>query len=129
MRRGRVIDIPLVVEIAATAMLLGCGADHRGETQRCVDTDWTVVPDDKCTQPSAGSSGGAPGRPSYGWYYGGTGTRIGDRVQGGGTIPPTSGAVVRPNSGGARMLVAGGGSTRGGFGAHASGVSGATAGA
>ncbi len=122
MRRSRVIDIPLVAQVAATAMLLGCGSDHRVEAQRCVDADWTVVHDDQCAEPGANLPGGAPARGSYGWYYGGTGTRIGDRADGGGTVPPTSGTVVRPNSGGVRTLVGGGVSTRGGFGAHASGA-------
>jgi len=120
MRRSRVIDIPLVTQVAAMAMILGCGSDHRVEAQRCVDADWTVVPDDKCANPGANLPGGAPSHGSYGWYYGGTGTRIGERADGGGTVPPTSGTVVRPNSGGVRVPIGGGVSARGGFGAHGS---------
>lgn len=120
MRRSRTIDIPLVVQVAATAMVLGCGADHRVEA-RCVDKDWTVVSDEKC-EPGASRDGQAPAGSRYGWYYGGTGTRIGDRVGGGTTAPPQSGSVVLPNSGGIRAPVGGGVSARGGFGAHASGT-------
>jgi hypothetical protein len=121
MKRSRVVDIPLVVNVAAVAMLLGCGADHRLEAQRCVTRDWEVVPDANCeAQPV--TPGQAPIGRTYFWYYGGRGTRIGERATGGSTIPPSRGIVTRPNSGGHAMAVHGGVSTRGGFGSHASGV-------
>jgi len=65
--------------------------------------------------------GHAPIGQSYFWYYGGRGTGIGERATGGSTIPPSSGMVTRPNSGGYAIAVHGGVSTRGGFGSHASG--------
>src|SRR5262245_21342810 len=121
MKRSRVVDIPLVVNVAAAAILLGCGADHRLEAQRCVTRDWEVVPDANCeAQPS--TPGHALVGRTYFWYYGGRGTRIGERATGGSTIPPSSGIVTRPNSGGHAIAVHGGVSTRGGFGSHASGV-------
>jgi hypothetical protein len=120
MKRSRAIDIPLVVRVATTAMLLGCGADHRVEAQRCVTRDWEVVPDANCdAQPTA--PGRAPIGHSYFWYYGGRGFGIGERASGGSTVPPTGGVVTRPNSGGGRFSAPGGVSTRGGFGSHASG--------
>lgn len=121
MKRSRVVDIPHVVNVAAAAMLLGCGADHRLEAQRCVTRDWEVVPDANCeAQPT--TPGHAPIGRTYFWYYGGRGTGIGERAGGGSTIPPSSGMVTRPNSGGRTFSVSGGVSTRGGFGSQASGV-------
>jgi hypothetical protein len=136
MRRSRVVDIPLVVRVAAAAMLLGCGADHRAEeAQRCVDRDWNVVPDLRCEELGPGVAGRAPVRDRYYWYYGGRGTGVGDRASGGSTVPPGEGTVVRPNSGGIRAparggvstrggaSVSGGTSTRGGFGSTGHGIS------
>ena len=121
MKRSRVVDIPLVVNVAAAAILLGCGADHRLEAQRCVTRDWEVVPDANCeAQPS--TPGQAPIGRTYFWYYGGRGIGIGERASGGSMIPPSRGMVTRPNSGGHAFAVHGGVSTRGGFGSHASGV-------
>ena len=120
MKRSRVVDIPLVVNVAAAAMLLGCGADHRLEAQRCVTRDWEVVPDANCeAQPT--TPGRAPIGHTYFWYYGGRGVGIGERASGGSMIPPSTGMVTRPNSGGYAIAVHGGVSTRGGFGSHASG--------
>jgi hypothetical protein len=122
MKRSRVVDIPLVVRVAATAILLGCGSDHRLEAQRCVTRDWEVVPDANCeAQPS--TSGRAPIGSSYFWYYGGRGTGIGERASGGSTVPPSAGAVTRPNSGGITVAAPGGVSTRGGFGSTGGGAS------
>jgi hypothetical protein len=122
MRRSRSVDVPLVVRVAAAAVLLGCGADHRLEAQRCVTRDWEVVPDAQCeAQPS--TPGRAPIGSHYFWYYGGRGTSIGERVSGGSTIPPSSGVVTRPNSGGYAIAVPGGVSTRGGFGSSVHGPS------
>jgi hypothetical protein len=121
MRRSRAVDVPLVVRVAAACMLLGCGSDHRLEAQRCVTRDWEVVPDAQCeAQPI--TPGHAPIGNSYFWYYGGRGISIGERVVGGSVIPPASGLVSRPNSGGFAISVPGGASTRGGFGAHAGAV-------
>jgi len=118
MKRSRVVDIPLVVRVAAAAVLLGCGADHRLEAQRCVNRDWEVVPDANCeAQPT--TPGHAPIGHSYFWYYGGRGIGIGERASGGSTIPPSSGVVTRPNSGGFAIAAPGGVSTRGGFGSSA----------
>src|SRR2546425_4572840 len=61
MRRSPTVDVPLVVRVAAAAILLGCGSDHRLEAQRCVTRDWEVVPDAHCEgQPST------PGRAPIG---------------------------------------------------------------
>jgi hypothetical protein len=121
MKRSRAVDIPLVMRVATAAVLLGCGADHRAEAQRCVTRDWEVVPDANCeAQPTA--PGHAPIGHSYFWYYGGRGFGIGERASGGSTIPPTSGVVTRPNSGGGRFSAPGGVSSRGGFGSTAGGA-------
>jgi hypothetical protein len=122
MPRARIIDVPLVVRVAAAAVLLGCGADHRVEAQRCVDRDWTVVPDDRCegTPPPTTTHGSG----GYRWYYGGSGTTIGERAQRGSTVPPSEGVVTRPNSGGGKFIASGGPSARGGFGATSSAHSG-----
>jgi hypothetical protein len=120
MKRSRAVDIPLVMRVAAAAVLLGCGADHRLEAQRCVTRDWEVVPDANCeAQPT--TPGRVPIGSSYFWYYGGRGIGIGERASGGSAIPPSSGVVTRPNSGGYAIAAPGGVSTRGGFGSHASG--------
>jgi hypothetical protein len=118
----RVIRVPLVVQVASTGMLLGCGADHREEAARCVDRDWTVVGDEHCDAQGAPVAGRAPIGSSYFWYYGGRGIYPGQRVEGGSTVPPPNGVVTRPNSGGVRTLVGGGVSTRGGFGSSAGGA-------
>ena len=121
MKRSRAVDIPLVMRVATAAVLLGCGADHRVEAQRCVTRDWEVVPDASCeAQPTA--PGRAPIGHSYFWYYGGRGFGIGERASGGSTIPPTGGVVTRPNSGGGKFFAPGGVSTRGGFGSIAGGA-------
>jgi len=127
MPRPRSIPLGLVAQVAALAMLTGCGDDHRVEAQRCLDiSDWQVVPDDRCEQPQAdprtrtGSAGG--GR--YFWHYGGQGYNVGDRPTGGSPIPSSSFRQVRVNSSASGHL--GGSSVRGGFGssgAHASGAS------
>ena len=127
MRRSRTVDVPLVVRVAATAVLLGCGSDHRLEAQRCVTRDWEVVPDAQCKAPSAGPDRARTGG-SYFWYYGGHGTRLGERATGGSTVPPASGIVTRPNSGGYAIAVPGGVSTRGGFGTSVHGVTTTTGG-
>lgn len=123
-RRTRTIDVPLVVRVAAAAMLLGCGSDHRLEAQRCVTRDWEVVPDAHCEAQGPPVPGRAPIGSHYIWYYGGRGTSLGERVTGGNTVPPANGLVTRPNSGGYAIAVGGGPSTRGGFGssAHGGGV-------
>ena len=123
MRRSLRVDIPLVVRVAAAAMLVGCGTDHRLEAQRCVTRDWEVVPDAQCeSQPPAPPGRLSGGGSSYFWYYGGRGTGIGERVSGGSVVPPASGIVTRPNSGGFTIAAPGGPSTRGGFGATAGGA-------
>src|SRR2546425_10841325 len=115
MRRSPTVDVPLVVRVAAAAILLGCGSDHRLEAQRCVTRDWEVVPDAHCEgQPS--TPGRAPIGSSYVWYYGGQGTRLGERAAGGSVIPPSSGIVTRPNSGGYAIALPRGTPTRGGVG-------------
>ena len=115
MKRSRAVDIPLVMRVATAAVLLGCGADHRVEAQRCVTRDWEVVPDASCeAQPTA--PGRAPIGHSYFWYYGGRGFGVGERASAGSTVPPASGVVTRPNSGGGKFFAPGGVSTRGGFG-------------
>ena len=122
MRRSRTVDVPLVVRVAATAILLGCGSDHRLEAQRCVTRDWEVVPDAQCEAQGQPTPGRAPIGSHYFWYYGGRGTGIGERVTGGSMVPPAGGIVTRPNSGGYAIAVPGGVSTRGGFGTSAHGV-------
>ena len=126
MPRPRSIPLGLVAQVAALAMLTGCGDDHRVvEAQRCLDiSDWMVVPDNRCDQQQTegrtrtGSAGG--GR--YFWHYGGQGYNVGDRPTGGSPVPSSSVRQVRVNSGGHL----GGSSVRGGFGSsgvHASGAS------
>ena len=120
LRHSRVVEIPLVVRVAAAAMLLGCGADHRMEAQRCVGEGWVVVPDERCaegTPPPGNIYGGG-----YRWYYGGAGMRPGERVSGGSVIPPATAQVVRPNSGGVQAFAPGGVSQRGGFGSTGDGT-------
>jgi hypothetical protein len=118
MKRSRAVDIPLVVRVAAAAVLLGCGSDHRLEAQRCVTRDWEVVPDANCEgQPS--TPGRAPVGSNYFWYYGGRGFGVGERASGGSSVPPSGGVVTRPNSGGIAVAAPGGVSTRGGFGGSA----------
>src|SRR2546422_5892697 len=114
MRRSPTVDVPLVVRVAAAAILLGCGSDHRLEAQRCVTRDWEVVPDAHCEgQPS--TPGRAPIGSRYVWYYGGQGTRLGERAAGGSVIPPSNGIVTRPNSGGYTIAAPRGPSPRGRF--------------
>jgi len=110
------------VRVAAAAMLLGCGSDHRLEAQRCVTRDWEVVPDAHCEAQGPSTPGRAPIGSSYLWYYGGRGSSLGERVTGGSTVPPANGLVTRPNSGGYAIAVPGGTSTRGGFGSSVHGV-------
>ena len=116
MRRSLRVDVPLVVRVAAAALLVGCGADHRLEAQRCVTRDWEVVPDAQCESQPPTSGRVSGGGTHYFWYYGGRGTAVGERVSGGSVIPPSSGVVTRPNSGGFAIHAPGGVSTRGGFG-------------
>ena len=121
MRRSRTVDVPLVVRVAATAMLLGCGADHRLEAQRCVSRDWTVVPDAHCEAEPA-TPGRAPIGRNYLWYYGGRGTGLGERATAGSTVPPPGGIVSRLNSGGYAIAMPGSPSARGGFGSTGSAI-------
>jgi hypothetical protein len=119
----RPIPLGLVAQVAALAMLTGCGDDHRVEAQRCLDiADWQVVPDDRCERPS--DSGARVGAGRYFWHYGGRGYNVGDRPTGGSPIPSSTFKQVRVNSPASGHL--GGPSSRGGFGssaAHASGGS------
>ena len=124
MPRARSIPLGLVAQVAAIAMLTGCGDDHRAEAQRCLDiSDWMVVPDDRCEpQPADRGTRTAGGSGRYFWHYGGNGYNVGDRPTGGSPIPNSSLRQVRVNSGGHL----GGPSSRGGFGSsgiHASGSS------
>src|SRR2546428_13093627 len=97
MRRSPTVDVPLVVRVAAAAILLGCGSDHRLEAQRCVTRDWEVVPDAHCEgQPS--TPGRAPIGSRYAWYYGGQGTPPGERPAGGSVIPPPNGTAPPPTT-------------------------------
>jgi len=83
-------------------------------------------PPDNHEQPS--TPGRAPIGSRYVWYYGGQGTRLGERAAGGSVIPPSNGIVTRPNSGGYAIAVPGGASTRGGFGTSVHGVTTTTGG-
>lgn len=126
MPRPRSIPLGLVAQVAALAMLTGCGDDHRTEAQRCLDiSDWMVVPDDRCEQPSDRRTRvGSGGSGRYFWHYGGQGDNVGDRPAGGSPIPSSTLKPVRVNSPSSGHL--GGPSVRGGFGssgAHASGGS------
>jgi len=122
MPRHRPIPLGLVAQVAALALLTGCGDDHRTEAQRCVDgSDWAVVPDARCDEPQR-SRTGATGPGRYGWYYGGTGYNVGDRPTGGSTVPSSDFNQVRVNS----PAHLGGPSSRGGFGTHGTGVSSAS---
>src|SRR2546426_6037587 len=95
MRRSPTVDVPLVVRVAAAAILLGCGSDHRLEAQRCVTRDWEVVPDAHCEgQPS--TPGRAPIRSRSVWYYRCQGMRLRERAAGGRVIPPSHGILTPP---------------------------------
>ena len=81
--KRRTISLVLVPEIAAAAILAGCGADHR-TAQRCVDERQVVVADDWCEEQSRQiASGRSYSGPHYYWYHGGRGTTIGSPSTGG----------------------------------------------
>jgi hypothetical protein len=78
----RTISLVLVPEIAAAAILAGCGADHR-VAQRCVDERQVVVPDEQCEEQSRRIASGTASTGHYYWYHGGRGTSIGSSASGG----------------------------------------------
>jgi hypothetical protein len=101
----RSISLVLVPEIAAAAILAGCGADHR-TTQRCVDDRLVVVEEERCEeQVRRGGSATSTGS-RYFWYHGGRGTTIGTSTSGGTAV------LAHPSV------------PRGGFGSTAHGISG-----
>jgi hypothetical protein len=82
----RAISLVLVPEIAAAAILAGCGADQR-TAQRCVDERLVVVHDENCEEQARRIRTGVGvswGR--YYWYHGGRGTTIGTPASGGSAI-------------------------------------------
>jgi uncharacterized membrane protein YgcG len=82
----------------AGAIFLACSLmihliDTGGDDKRCINgQNMTVVPSSWCqNSESQGDTGGGDGgylRVEPEWYYGGTGTQIGEQVQGGSTISP-----------------------------------------
>lgn len=120
MKRSPAITIALVTQVAAAALLAGCGEEHRltemaeGPTpaQVCADKDGVIVTDDMCKQPppqqaQAGGSGHAPvivQSYPYHWYYyphyeGRTYWAPGGRIPSNAvTTPPAGVTPVRPNA-------------------------------
>ena len=89
-------EFKLYVTLAVAQMLLAGCSDQDSDTEyvkRCIDKTKNVVVVDKlcdcqdkpCSSPSPGNS-----HFNYGWYYGGTGIYIGQRVLGG-AYKPASG--------------------------------------
>jgi len=78
----RRISLVLVPEIAAAAILAGCGSDHR-IAQRCVDERQIVVPDEQCEEQSRRIASGSSSTAHYYWYHGGGGTSVGSPASGG----------------------------------------------
>jgi hypothetical protein len=77
----RTISLVLVPEIAAAAILAGCGGDHR-TAQRCVDDRLVVVEEERCEEQARRRGSTATGSRYY-WYHGGRGTTIGSSSSGG----------------------------------------------
>jgi uncharacterized membrane protein YgcG len=92
--------------VTVTAVLAGATAvacslmihlvDTAGDGKRCVNGHtMTVLPASACQNPAAqGGSDSGDGHGEYvetdpEWYYGGTGTQIGQQVQGGSLTPPS----------------------------------------
>jgi len=111
------IRLGLVPQVAALALLAGCGEDaERQEVARCVDARGTVTWDDRCTgEPSDPRSPGPASGASHYWYYGGRGYNMGETVSGG-SPTPTPGATQITRSSPAFGQVASAASSRGGFG-------------
>ena len=111
------IRLGLVPQVAALALLAGCGEDtERQEVARCVDARGTVTWDDRCTgAPSDPRSPGPASGASHYWYYGGRGYNMGETVSGG-SPTPTPGATQITRSSPAFGQVASAASARGGFG-------------
>ena len=111
------IRLGLVPQVAALALLAGCGEDtERQEVARCVDARGTVTWDDRCTgAPSDPRSPGPASGASHYWYYGGRGYNMGETVSGG-SPTPTPGATQITRSSPAFGRVAEAASARGGFG-------------
>jgi|GEM_PF-1348834 len=126
------IRIPLVMELAALALLMGCGSEHREEAKRCIDRtrpgtapgasqSWAVVPEDRCSPEAEEryrrSFGGSTVYPyPYQWYYGGHGYYPGGYATGGATAPTQGYRSVTPSTPGFSQSPASGASSRGGFG-------------
>jgi hypothetical protein len=90
MKRSTQVAAPLLAA-AALAMATGCS---KPEMQRCVDPQNTVVDNDLCQSPTEGRLRDgtlSPFRPSYRYYYGGTGTNKPGTPASNGTFAPLSG--------------------------------------
>jgi hypothetical protein len=111
------IRLGLVPQVAALALLAGCGEDaERQEVARCVDARGTVTWDDRCTgSPSDPRSPGPASGASHYWYYGGRGYNM-DETASGGSPTPTPGATQITRASPAFGRVASAASSRGGFG-------------
>ena len=111
------IRLGLVPQVAALALLAGCGEEpERQEVARCVDARGTVTWDDRCAgAPSDPRSPGPASGASHYWYYGGRGYNMGETVSGGAPTP-TPGATQITRSSPAFGRVASAASSRGGFG-------------
>jgi hypothetical protein len=80
--RFLLVTAVLAGEVGAMVLVSAPGNDNR----RCVsEPDMTVVPASDCQ--GQGSAGSPANGPSV-WYYGGTGTQLGDTVQGGSVNSP-----------------------------------------
>jgi hypothetical protein len=79
------VDAGLAVLVFLGIVWMTAVIDNGGFDQRCIDSmSLTVVNASNCA--GSGTQGGSG--DLYVWYYGGTGTRIGDYVQGGSLTEP-----------------------------------------
>jgi uncharacterized membrane protein YgcG len=110
--RPWIVDAGLAVAVFLGSLWMTAVIDNGGFDQRCIDSgSMTVMAAADC-EGTGGDSGA-----TYVWYYGGTGTRIGDYVQGGSlTEPGTDGGGGSGGSGGSGGDDGGDGGSDGGDG-------------
>jgi uncharacterized membrane protein YgcG len=79
------VDLALVGVVGLCVLWMTAVIDNGGFDQRCIDNDtMTVVTPSYCEGPASTQLNSV-----YLWYYGGTGTQIGDQVQGGSLTDPS----------------------------------------
>jgi uncharacterized membrane protein YgcG len=79
------VDAGLAVMVFLGILWMTAVIDNGGFDQRCIDGEtMTVVAPSNCEGPGTQSTS----VDTYVWYYGGTGTQIGDYVQGGSVTEP-----------------------------------------